>query len=195
MWLRKNPTNETHVHLAKLSRKYGFAIGEFSYGAPKVRFPWSGAKLTIGKYCSIADRVEIFLGGNHRQDWVCLYPFSELPDMWPGLDVKEHTTISRGDVTIGNDVWLASGTTILSGITIGHGAAVAARAVVTKDVPPYALVAGNPARVIRYRFDEAMIAALLETSWWDLPVEKVRALIPLLQSNRVPELLAAIRAL
>lgn len=191
----RNPHNQTDVHLERLAARYGYAIGAYSYGRPKVRFPESGRGLTIGRYCSIADRVEIFLGGNHRVDWATTYPFSALRGLWPAAPMTEDHHASRGDVTIGHDVWLGSGAVILSGVTIGHGAVVAAGAVVTRDVPPYAIVGGNPARVIRRRFDDATVAALLEAAWWDLPPDEVAGLIPLLQSERIPDLLAAVRAL
>jgi len=191
----RNPHNQTRLHLARMASRYGYDIGEFSYGRPKVRFPESGKKLTIGRYCSIADKVEILLGGNHRMDWGTTYPFSALPDLWPLAPKTEDYHSSRGDVVIGHDVWLGSGAIILSGVTVGHGAVVAAHAVVAKDVPPYAIVGGNPAKVIRYRFDEATIEALLEAKWWDLPREKIATLIPLLQSDRIRELIAAVRVL
>jgi acetyltransferase-like isoleucine patch superfamily enzyme len=188
----RNPHNETRLHLAALARRYGFAIGEYSYGRPKVRFPESGRKLTIGRYCSIADKVEILLGGNHRTDWVTTYPFAAMRGLWPSApDADFHA--SGGNVTIGHDVWLGSAVMILSGVTIGHGAVVAARALVTKDVPPYAIVGGNPASLIRYRFDEKTIAALLDSTWWDLPKNEIAALIPLLQSARVDEFVAAVK--
>jgi len=191
----RNPHNQTHLHLAKIASRYGYDIGEFSYGRPKVRFPESGKKLTIGRYCSIADKVEILLGGNHRIDWGTTYPFSAFRELWPAAPMSEGYHASRGDVTIGHDVWLGSGAIILSGVTVGHGAVVAAHAIVTKDVPPYAVVGGNPARVIRYRFDEETIAALLNAQWWDLPREKIATLIPLLQSDRIRELIAAVKVL
>jgi acetyltransferase-like isoleucine patch superfamily enzyme len=191
----RNPHNQTHLHLARMAGRYGYEIGEFSYGRPKVRFPESGRKLTIGRYCSIADKVEILLGGNHRTDWGTTFPFSAFREFWPQAPATEDYHTSRGDVVIGHDVWLGSGAMIMSGVTIGHGAVVAAHAVVTKDVPPYAIVGGNPAKVIRYRFDEATIAALLEARWWDLPREKVATLIPLLQSDRIRELVAAVKVL
>jgi acetyltransferase-like isoleucine patch superfamily enzyme len=191
----RNPANQTRLHLDKLVRRYGYEVGEFSYGRPKVRFPESGRKLTIGRYCSIADKVEILLGGNHRIDWATTYPFSALPEVWPSAPRTEAYHTSHGDVVIGHDVWLGSGAMILSGVTVGNGAVVAAHALVTKDVPPYAIVGGNPARVIRYRFDEPTIAALLESAWWDLPREQVADLVPLLQSDRIPELVEAVRAL
>src|SRR5919112_1299826 len=95
----------------------------------------------------------------------------------------------------GHDVWLGSGAIVMSGVTVGHGAVVAAHAVVTRDVPPYAIVGGNPAKVIRYRFDEETIAALLDAKWWELPREKIATLIPLLQSDRFRELVAAVKVL
>jgi acetyltransferase-like isoleucine patch superfamily enzyme len=191
----RNPHNQTSIFLAKRARRYGYEIGEFTYGKPKVRFPESGRKLTIGRYCSIADKVEILLGGNHRTDWGTTYPFSAFRELWSSAPPSEEYHTSRGDVTIGHDVWLGSGAIIMSGVTVGHGAVVAAHAIVTKDVPPYAIVGGNPARVIRYRFDEDTVAALLDAKWWDLPREKVATLIPLLQSDRIRELIAAVRVL
>jgi acetyltransferase-like isoleucine patch superfamily enzyme len=191
----RNPHNQTRLHLAEMVKRHGYDIGEFSYGRPKVRFPESGRKLTIGRYCSIADKVEILLGGNHRIDWGTTYPFSALTGLWPTAPKTDDYHSSRGDVTIGHDVWLGSGAIILSGVTIGHGAIVAAHAVVTKDVPPYAIVGGNPAKIIRHRFDEASVAALLEAGWWELPREKIATLIPLLQSARIRELIAAVRVL
>ena len=187
----RNPHNETRVHLAKLARAYGFSIGAYSYGRPKVRFPENGRRLTIGRYCSIADKVEILLGGNHRTDWVSTYPFAAMQGLWPDLDAPEDYHASRGDVVIGHDVWLGSGCMILSGVTVGHGAVVAARAVVTRDVPPYAVVAGNPARVVRHRFDAATAEALVTAAWWDLPHADVTRLVPLLQRGDVKALIAA----
>jgi len=191
----RNPSNETRIHLARQARKHGFSIGAYSYGRPKVRFPESGRRLTIGRFCSIADKVEILLGGGHRLDWVSTYPFAALPGLWPGVDAPGDYHASRGDVVIGSDVWLGSGCLILSGVTIGHGAVVAAHAVVSRDVPAYAVVAGNPARVVRHRFDPETVAALLDTAWWDRPHATVAGLVPLLQSGRTDDLIAALRAL
>lgn len=190
----RNPRNLTRIHLAALVRRHGFSIGDHTYGRPKVRFADSGRKLTIGAYCSIADGVEIMLGGNHRTEWVATFPFGSFPDAWPGENLA-YVPGTRGDVTIGNDVWIGSGAMILSGVRIGDGAAVGARAVVARDVEPYGVVAGNPAKLLRRRFDEDTIAQLVEAAWWDLPDRDLRGLVPLLQSEHVGELIAAVRVI
>lgn len=193
---RFNPLNQTRLHLAKLiARRPGqVTVGAWTYGRPKVRFAESGVKLTIGRYGSIADGVEILLGGNHRTDWATTYPFPEWPDLWPAAAGIAGSHATRGDVAIGHDVWLGSQCMVLSGVTIGTGAVVAARAVVTRDVPPYAIVAGNPARVLRLRFDDDKVAALLASRWWEHPHARVTELMPLLMSDRTDELIAALRS-
>lgn len=141
-----------------------------------------GKSLSIGKYCSISTQVLIFLGSEHRTDWVSTYPF---PILWKEAgSIKGHPS-SKGDVSIGNDVYIGYHVIILSGVTIGDGAVIGAGSVVTKDVPPYAIMAGNPATIIRYRFDEETIRRLLEIKWWDWPDEKVKENIHLICDDRV----------
>ncbi|MCX7383985.1 MAG: CatB-related O-acetyltransferase, partial [Alphaproteobacteria bacterium] len=149
---------------------WGYSVGEWSYGVPAIMWG-EGARLSIGKYCAIAPGVTIYLGGNHRPDWVTTYPFSALAQHWPAARGIVGHPASKGEVTIGHDIWIGNDATILSGVTIGHGAVIGANALVTKDVPPYAIVCGNPARVIRLRFSEAQIASLLRIAWWDWPAE------------------------
>jgi acetyltransferase-like isoleucine patch superfamily enzyme len=187
---RINPANETRIHLAHLIARHGYLIGGASYGRPKVRFPESRAGLSIGRFCSIADGVEILLGGNHRMDWVTTYPFPEFPRQWPEAAGHMGHQPSRGDVRIGHDVWLGSQSMVLSGVSIGHGAVVAARAVVTRDVPAYAIVAGNPARTIRLRFEPRAIEGLIAAAWWDWPKERIAKAMPLLMSGDVEGFLA-----
>lgn len=153
-----------------------FHMGIGSYGIPIVH-DWGDANLSIGAYTSIADDVHIFLGGQHRSDWVSSYPFPEFIEQ--AREIGGFRT-TRGSVIIGNDVWLASGCTILSGVSVGDGAVVAARAVVARDVPPYAIVAGNPARIVRWRFSEDVRHDLLATQWWTWPEEEVRKIVRLL---------------
>jgi len=167
----------------------GFEIGDYSIGAPTIRTFGDGARLKVGKYSSIAAGVTFLLGGHHRTDTVTTYPL--------GLAVRalgpDDRTFSRGDIVVGSDVWIAANATILSGVTIGDGAVVGAGAVVIDNVPPYALVFGNPARIMRKRFSDETIAALLELRWWDLDDTQVQELRPLLQGDDVPAFIAAVR--
>ena len=140
----------------------GYQIGDFTYALPNILTWGEGRKFVIGKFCSIASNVTIFLGGNHRYDWVTTNPFSAIQDTWPEATGIIGHPKSNGDVRIGNDVWLGNNCTIMSGITIGDGAVVAAHAVVIKDVPPYAIVGGNPAKIIKYRFSEQIIQCLMQ---------------------------------
>ena len=128
--------------------------------------------------------MEIFLGGYHRHDWVSSYPFPAFPQWREVAHIREHS-VGRGDVVVGNDVWLGSQGTIIAGVRVADGAVVAARAVVTKDVPPYAVVAGNPARVVRYRFDEELVAGLMRIRWWEWPEAKIRENLTQLLSGDV----------
>ncbi|MDR3685374.1 MAG: CatB-related O-acetyltransferase [Coriobacteriia bacterium] len=168
-----------------------YEVGEYSYGTPLIGAYGDGARLRIGRFCSIAAEVQILLGGNHRPDWVTTYPFPAAVADWPEAADIQGTCSTKGDVVIGSDVWLGHGATILSGVTIGHGAVVGAKAVVAKDIPPYAIAVGNPARVVKLRFSEETVAKLLATSWWDWPVERIHETLPLLCSGAVDEFLAA----
>jgi len=166
--------------LADAIRAGAAVVGEFSYGAPNIRFYQPGFRFICGRYCSIAREVDVLLAPNHHADWVSTYPFSAF-QRWPGAAGISSST-GKGDVVIGNDVWIGLAATILSGVKVGDGAVIATKAVVTKDVPPYAVVAGNPARVIKYRFEPDIIAGLLDIRWWDWPADVV--------SERVRELMS-----
>jgi len=164
--------NYTKPYMPKHFRNY---IGEISYGIPTVYDVTKKHKLTIGNFCSIAENVLIFLDGNHRTDWVTTYPPNgfALSHEIDTSSVTGHPG-SKGDVVIGNDVWIGYGVTILSGVTIGDGAVVAAQSVVVKDVPPYAIVGGNPAQFIKYRFSKEVIKKLLAIQWWNWENEKIK---------------------
>jgi acetyltransferase-like isoleucine patch superfamily enzyme len=149
------------------------AIGEHSYGNPSVvAYPGDTGRVRIGRYCSIADGATLLIGGNHRLDWVSTYPLRASFGL-PGALEDGHPA-SKGEIEIGNDVWIGNEVMILSGVEVGNGAALAARAVITTDVRPYSLVAGNPAREVRRRFDDTTVDALLRIAWWEWPDELVR---------------------
>jgi len=171
-------------------------VGRHTYGHEQIEVRHWGepAELTIGSFCSIADRVVVFLGGNHRTDWVTMFPFPEFADRWETARGIAGHPQTNGDVTIGNDVWIGSNATIMSGVTVGDGAAIAADSCVTGDVPPYALFGGNPARLLRYRFDAATIERLLATRWWEWSDERIAASVELLCSTDVERFLSAGRS-
>lgn len=165
---------------AKFRQRYPhYSIGTGTYGMPQVHDWHEGATLKIGAYSSLAGNVQIYLGGHHRTDWVSCFPFPAFVE--EATHIKDYGG-TRGDVVIGSDVWICSNSIILSGVTIGHGAVIANGSVVTRNVEPYAVVAGNPEQQVRWRFAEEQRLALLETSWWDWPEAEVRAVAPLLCS-------------
>jgi acetyltransferase-like isoleucine patch superfamily enzyme len=147
-------------------------MGANSYTAPTVHlYAGDTARVRIGAYTAIATDVQILPGGNHRLDTVASFPLRQVL----GLDeVENEQHPGKGDVIIGSDVWIGLGARILGGVTIGHGAVVGAWSTVTKDVAPYTLVAGNPARPVRRRFDDETIDALLRIAWWEWSEDVVR---------------------
>lgn len=160
--------------------------GEGSYGDPYIAFPEKGTKVRVGKYSSIAVEVCIFLGGNHRTDWVTTYPF---PNIWPEVAYLKDSVTTKGDVIIGSDVWIGAGAVILSGVTIGDGAIIGASSVVAKNIPPYAVAVGNPARVVKYRYNEDTVGKLLKIKWWDWPKDQIMSIMPILCSKNIDEFL------
>ena len=132
---------------------------------------------SVGKYCSLAENIQLIARGSHMIDWVTTYPFHNI---WNMKDVPLHDLPHYAPITIGNDVWIAANVKIKQGVTIGDGAILATECFVTKDVPPYAMVGGNPAKIIKYRFTEKQIKDLLEIRWWDWEDGKVKENVPLL---------------
>ena len=161
-----------------------YEIGDWTYGKPAVLSWGEGAKFQVGKYCSIAAGVTILLGGEHRTDWVTTYPFNV---MWDGVSNVSGMPKTRGDVIIGNDVWIGRDAFIISGVQIGNGAVIGARSMVTKNVAPYTIVAGNPAKVVRERFTPEQREALLKIAWWDWSETRIREAVPLLLSGKIDE--------
>jgi acetyltransferase-like isoleucine patch superfamily enzyme len=159
-----------------------YQVGRGTYGEPVIRHWGEPTTLRVGCFCSIAGNVKIFLGGNHRIDWITTYPFSVVRES--ANRIKGHPA-SRGDVIIGHDVWIGEGAVVLSGVRIGNGAVIGASAVVTRDIPPYSVVAGNPARVVKMRFGEEDISILQSLEWWGWDDAKIDAAMQFLLSRDV----------
>ncbi len=153
-------------------------------------YPINDDKLIIGKFCSIACGTKfLFNSANHRMNSLSTYPFPLFFEEW-GLDRQDvaDSWDNKGDIIIGNDVWIGYEAVIMAGVTIGDGAIVGTRAVVTKDVPPYTIVGGVPARPIKKRFSEETIERLLELQWWDWPPEKLAENIDLIQKGCIEQM-------
>ncbi|WP_300164111.1 CatB-related O-acetyltransferase [Solidesulfovibrio sp.] len=167
-------------------------MGDFTYfdvtGAPGARaedfethnvlyhFDWIGDNLVIGSFCALGSGVRFIMNGaNHELSPLTTYPFGIFTDGWEAAAPLCQT---RGDTVVGNDVWIGYDVTIMPGRAIGHGAVVGSGSLVAKDVPPYAIVGGNPARVIRQRFPDDVVARLLAVAWWDWPPEKIARHLP-----------------
>lgn len=155
-WKKKFSNNKTIP--TRMVSLESVDIGKGTYGKICVYTLSKHSKLVIGHYCSIADNVTFLLGVEHPLDHIMTYPFKS-------MCMNNPEATSKGDIVIGDDVWLGFGVTILSGVTIGKGAVVAAGAVVTKDIPPYAIVAGVPAKIVRYRFDDDIIGKLMKVDF------------------------------
>ena len=159
-------------------------VGRHTYGIPSVyTYPGNRCRLDIGNFVSIADNVRIFLGGNHPTNWVSTFPFRARLGL-PGA-FSDGMPSTKGDVAVGSDVWIAHAAVILSGVSIGHGSVIAAGSVVSHDIPPYAIVAGVPARLVGKRFTDETIEALLRIQWWNWPEDKILGEVSLLSSDAV----------
>ena len=188
------------VYLKNVITRPNIEVGDYTmyhdlYNDPKdfernnvlYQYPVNHDKLIIGKFCSIACGAKfLFNSANHTMASLSTYPVPLFFEEW-GLKKEEVSKAwdNKGDIQIGNDVWIGYEAVVLAGVTIGDGAIVGARAVVTKDVPPYTVVAGVPAKMIKKRFDDAVIARLSKLKWWNWPEEKLKRNIPALQSGRI----------
>ena len=175
-------------------------VGEYTYyddidGAENFEehvthhYDFIGDKLIIGKFCAIAKGVEFIMNGaNHRMNSVTTYPFNILGNGWEKVTPKKEDLPLKGDTIVGNDVWIGQNVTILAGIHIGDGAIIGANSVVSKDVPPYHIVGGNPIKIIRKRFDDKTIAFLLDLQWWNWSAEKIFANLEILCSGDIEKI-------
>ncbi len=181
------PGYEKEIYVKPMITNPNIVVGDFTYIADSEFenhvthfYPWSRDHLIIGKFCQIAAGVEFVMNdANHQMSAVSTFPFYTL-EGWEMNAPSPSDMPFKGDTVIGNDVWIGQNTVILPGVHIGDGAIIGARSVVGSDVDPYTIIAGNPAKPIRKRFDDELIGLLLRFRWWDRSVEEINELIPVL---------------
>lgn len=188
----KNVVNNANIEIGDYTMYNDFVQDPIDFQKNNVlyHYPVNQDKLKIGKFCSIACGAKfLFTSGNHTMKSLSTYPFPIFFEEW-GLDGKDICDAwdNKGDIVIGNDVWIGYEAVILSGVTIGDGAVIGSRAVVTKDVEPYTIVGGVPAKPIRKRFDEQTIEKLEKIGWWDWSEEQIRQNIGAIQAGDVDAL-------
>jgi Acetyltransferase (isoleucine patch superfamily) len=181
---------DNEIYIKPTINNPNIIVGDFTYIADSEFeshvtnfYPWSRDKLIIGKFCQIAAGVEFMMNdANHQMNAVSTFPFYTL-EGWD-MDAPAASEMPfKGNTVIGNDVWIGQNAVLLPGVTIGDGAIIGANSVVGSDVAPYTIVAGNPAKVIRKRFDDELIDLLLQFKWWDKSIDEIDTLIPLLTSS------------
>lgn len=184
------PGYEKEIYVKPTIKNPNIIVGEFTYIADSEfeshvthHYEWNGDKLIIGKFCQIATGVEFVMNGaNHQMNAVSTFPFYTM-EGWEMAPPAISDLPFKGDTIVGNDVWIGQNAVILPGVHIGDGAIIGANSVVGRDIPPYTIVVGNPARETRKRFDDELIRLLLAFKWWDKSIEAINQLIPLLTSS------------
>lgn len=174
----------TKDYFAKHPFRDNIHIGDYTYGYPNISLETGRYHIHIGKFCSITHGVYILVDTEHPTKWVTTFPLGYRID---AIAREETFCESKGDINIGNDVWIGLNSVILSGTTVGDGAVIGAGAIVTKDVSDYEIVGGNPAKSIKFRFEPSQIKALKQIEWWDWPLTKIEENSHLLQSPRIDE--------
>lgn len=178
---------DKEIYIKPTIQNKNIIVGDFTYIADSEfeshvthHYDWNNDKLIIGKFCQIAAGVEFVMNGaNHQMNCISTFPFYTLEGWRMDPPAMEDLPI-KGDTVIGNDVWIGQNSVILPGVCIGDGAIIGANSVVGSDVDPYTIVAGNPAKKIRKRFDDELIQLMLNFKWWDKEIEEINDLIPIL---------------
>ena len=207
--LRPNP-NVIHpvknhydvIYLKNINNNKKVCIGDFTYVSESSfknnimgNYDWIEDKLVIGKYCQIGKDVRFLLNGvNHEMNCISTYPFYIFDD-WNESKPNDKTYKLKGDIIIGNDVWIGQGSSILPGVKIGNGAIIGYNSVVSKDIPSYAIAAGNPCKIIKYRFNKQIIKQLEKLKWWDLSTDKIKQIMGWLKSINIEEAINKINKL
>ena len=208
--MKKPDPNENHpiagydreIYVKPTIRNPNIVVGDFTYIADSEfeshvthHYECLGDKQIIGKFCQIAAGVEFVMNGaNHQMNAVTTYPFFTLNGWEMKPPAKEELPF-KGDTVIGNDVWIGQNAVILPGVHVGDGAIIGANSVVGSDVAPYTIVVGNPAKVLRKRFDDELIDLLLRFKWWDRSIEEINCLIPLLTDSDLQKVKARLKSM
>lgn len=191
---------DKEIHVKPTIRNPNIIVGDFTYIADSEfeshvthHYDWLGDRLVIGKFCQIGAGVEFMMNGaNHQMNAVTTYPFYTMAG-WKMPPPAVEALPFKGDTVIGNDVWIGQNAVILPGVQIGDGAIVGANSVVGSNVAPYSIVAGNPARLLRKRFDDELIGLMLRFKWWDKSIEEINCLIPLLTDSDLSKVKAELK--
>jgi virginiamycin A acetyltransferase len=186
------PNVNTVTYVKPTIKNKNIIVGDFTYFSDvdfekhvTHFYDFYGDKLIIGKFCQIASGVEFVMNGaNHQMNCVSTFPFYIFEHWDEKIPLLDRMPL-KGDTIVGNDVWIGQNATILPGVNIGDGCIIGMNSMVGKNVKPYTIVAGNPAKVIRKRFDDELIELLLKLKWWDLPIAEIKKLIPLLHDNDI----------
>jgi virginiamycin A acetyltransferase len=191
---------DKEIHVKPTIRNPNIIVGDFTYIADSEfeshvthHYDWLGDRLVIGKFCQIGAGVEFVMNGaNHQMNAATTYPFYTMAG-WKMPPPAVEALPFKGDTVIGNDVWIGQNAVILPGVHIGDGAIVGANSVVGSNVAPYSIVAGNPARLLRKRFDDELIGLMLRFKWWDKSIEEINCLIPLLTDSDLSRVKAELK--
>ena len=194
------PGYDKEIYVKPTIKNPQIIVGDFTYIADSDfeshvthLYEWNGDQLIIGKFCQIAAGVEFVMNGaNHQMNAVSTFPFFTL-EGWNASAPQKSDMPLKGDTVIGNDVWIGQNATIMPGVHIGDGAIIGANSLVSKDVEPYTIVAGNPIRVIRMRFDDELIDLLERFKWWDKSIEEINNLIPILTNGDLEKVRAELK--
>ena len=192
---------DQEIYVKPTIQNPNIVVGDFTYIADSEFerhvthfYPWSRDRLLIGKFCQIASGVEFVMNdANHQMNAVSTFPFYTL-EGWDMEPPASEDLPFKGDTVIGNDVWIGQNAVILPGVSVGDGAIIGASSVVGSDVAPYTIVAGNPAKVLRRRFDDELIDLLLEFKWWDKSIEEINSLIPILTCSDLEKVREELKA-
>ena len=192
---------DKEIYVKPTLKNSNIIVGDFTYIADSDfeshvthHYEWNGDKLIIGKFCQIAAGVEFVMNGaNHQMNAVSTFPFYTL-EGWDMNPPNASDLPLKGDTIIGNDVWIGQNAVILPGVNIGDGTIIGANSVVGSDVDPYSIVIGNPAKVLRKRFDDELTALMLKFKWWDKSIEEINALIPILTCSDLEKVKMELKA-